>query len=319
LENTAGAPIAPPAGGVISGLTVYLVDVDTDSGLVWRSETDEAGAFRFESVRFGRSYELQVVSGGAAVINPMSVAVSESGTDSLVVPLLFEEGQIVVARETMTLESDSVRTTPYLSEIRIAVAVSGEDSRETVVVDSIAYDGDSAHVTVYQTVIPGPDGQQAGWRFGFGAGLASLNTGGFSFFVPAITLLGNYSEEWYVSGMLGWRPKTITADSVYTGDTGDRAEAIAAVQISRYFTRTWGAAAGIQAAWESIPEFDEFIKRAVGLTLGGRARVRVVPRRVEAVFSFDFQLSNLSEFGTSGERTFAPGLAAGVTINYVFR
>ncbi len=230
---------------------------------------------------------------------------------------------MVVARERMTMGDDpavdSVVAAPNF-EIRIVVAVAGGDSRDTVVVDSITYDRDSANVTVYQTVIPLPvEPQRTGWHFGFGAGLASLNTGGFSFFVPAVTLLGDHNEEWYVSALLGWRPKTITADSIFTGDTGDRAEAIAAIQISRYFARTWGGAVGIQAAWESIPEFDEFIKRAVGLTLGGRARIRVVPRRIETVFGLDFQLSNLSEFGTSGERTFAPGLAASVMFNYVFR
>ena len=80
-----------------------------------------------------------------------------------------------------------------------------------------------------------------------------------------------------------------------------------------------GGAAGFLGAWESIPEFDEYLRRAGGITVGPRVRLGLLGDRADVVLGVDFQLSNLSEFGRPGEKTLAPGLATRITFNYVFR
>ena len=179
-----------------------------------------------------------------------------------------------------------------------------------------------------------------GWRFGLGFGLSSLNYfpdqgdtddfSDFSFRVPAFTLFVALNEKWFFEALWGVRPVlgvfSKTSAPAYTGDTSARRENVAAFHVSHYFTEarpdeigiSLGGALGYQLAWDVIPEFDEFVKRASGFTAGGRVRVGGLPKRIAAVLGLDFQSSDLSEFGTPGELTNVAGLVLSVTFNYVF-
>lgn len=159
------------------------------------------------------------------------------------------------------------------------------------------------------------------WRFGVGVGFASLNTGGYSFRAPGIGLLGARGRAWYLTLAIGYRPGGGTSsDSLFAGDTGDRQQTMLALTLSHYPNAGWiGGAAGFSGSWESIPEFDEYLRRAGGITVGPRARLGLLADRADVVLGVDFQLSNISEFGRPGEKTLAPGLAVRITFNYVFR
>ena len=159
------------------------------------------------------------------------------------------------------------------------------------------------------------------WRFGVGIDLASLHTGGYTFRAPGLELIGARGRAWYLALAIGYRPGGGTsADSLFPGDTGDRQQTMLALTLSYFPKAGWiGGAAGFLGAWESIPEFDEYLRRAGGITVGPRARLGLLGDRADVVLGVDFQLSNLSEFGRPGEKTLAPGLATRITFNYVFR
>jgi hypothetical protein len=159
------------------------------------------------------------------------------------------------------------------------------------------------------------------WHFGAGVSFASLNTSGFAFRAPALELLGSRGRAWYLTLSIGYWPNGTTgADSLYPGDTGDRQQTMLALQLSHYPKAGWiGGAVGFLGAWESVPEFDAYLNRASGITVGPRARLGLFHNLVDAVLGIDFQLANLSEFGQPGENGVAPGIATRITLNHVFQ
>ncbi len=317
LVDSSGDPVDRPDIGVISGLVVYLAN--EDSGLAWRSETNEDGMFYFERVPEG-SYKLQVIYNGETIRSPggdlqRDVTVSADQDTLADVRLLVEEQDVVVADVEVaeTVETDNVQT-DTLTGWRFGLGFG---------LSSLDY-------------FPATDPGNCG-------GTGDLSFCDFSFRVALFTAFVTLNENWYFSVLWGLRPvlgefemmadpagsETCRSKScfpLFGGDRGDRRENIAAFHVSYYFTDappdeigiSWGGALGYQLAWEVVPEFDEYVKRAAGFTAGGRARVRWLPRRIEAVLGLDVQVSDMSEFGISPEELSVWGLALSGSFNYVF-
>jgi len=171
---------------------------------------------------------------------------------------------------------------------------------------------DSLIVTRRDTVVIAQPITSSPWRFGAGAGLATLFTDGKKFLAPALSLVVTRADKWFVTLTGGWRPMGAAGPGALDPLNRDRAEALASLDLSVFPDSDhpwWGLAFGVQGGWETVRELDEFLERAYGLRVGPRVRISPLDHRL--VFGADFQVSNISEFGvtdTKWEAGFAPSL-----------
>lgn len=199
-----------------------------------------------------------------------------------------------------TLDSVTVSDTAFAGHLVDQVLWWLEQTQEIGDTVGVAY--------IAERLSPAANFAEPDLRVGLQGGFLAIRTGGKTFSGATLALVLRHRRKWHFTLMGGGRP---AGSGDVQPDLG-RSQTLLAGNVAYYPTDSfWGFSAGLASAWESLRDFDAWVERAYGVTVGPRLRTL---EKWHLVLGLDFQISTHNRF--LGARDPSTGRAAGTETTF---
>jgi hypothetical protein len=223
--------------------------------------------------------------------------VTGDGVDSVFVSVRMPE-----------LDSTLVSDTVYAGYLVEQVLWWLEQTREVGDSVAVVYVTERLGPAVHIDQMPAPRPDSLRLRVGLQGGFMALRAGGKTFSGAVLALVLRHRLKWHFTLMGGGRP---SASGDIQPGVG-RSQSLLAGNVTYYPTDDfWGVSAGLAAAWENLRDFDAWIERAYGITVGPRLRTL---DKWHVVLGLDLSVSTYNRF--LGARDPSTGRAEGTKTTF---